>query len=86
VVLETVGDQYGMPARIAGILWVGDTTAGDSAQLRCPQTNALLWEARAFDTNTFLGAMVPPEGIHAPYGFEVSVLAAGKLLVYLKEG
>jgi hypothetical protein len=30
--------------------------------------------------------MVPPEGIHAPYGFEVSVLAAGKLLVYLKEG
>jgi len=85
VVLQTAGDQYVSSARIAGVLWEGATTAGDRAELKCPETQALLWAARTPDTNTFLGAMVPPEGIHAPYGFRVATLSAGRLLVYLKE-
>jgi len=85
VIMQAVGDLYTGSARIAGVLWEGSTAAGDRAELKCPETQAVLWAARTPDTNTFLGAMVPPEGIHAPYGFRVAILSAGRLLIYLKE-
>ena len=85
VILETVGDQYLTPARVQGIIWEGVTVAGDRAELRCPQTGALLWGGRTADTQTYLGVIIPPSGIHAPYGFRAGVLTAGRLSVYLRE-
>lgn len=86
VVLETVGDTYMQSARIQGILWEGATAAGDRVELQCRETGAFLWGGRTADTQTYLGAMVPPEGIHAPFGFTATVLTAGRLAVYLREG
>lgn len=86
VVLETEGDTYTQHARIAGVIWEGATTAGDVVELRCPVTNTLLLPLRTSDTNTFLGAMIPLEGIHAPHGFRAVLLPAGRVAVYLREG
>ena len=86
VVMTTVGDAYVQGAQIAAIVWVGATTAGDTVVLRHRgNPNSLLWEGRTDTTNTYLGANIGPNGIHAPNGFTLQQISAGRLLVYLKE-
>jgi hypothetical protein len=85
VVMSVVGDVYTDSARILAILWEGATTSGDTVSINCPQTNALLWAGRTDVTQTYMGGNIGPEGIHAPYGFRLSQISAGRLLVYLRE-
>ena len=86
VVMTTVGDAFVEGAQIATIVWTGATTAGDTVALHHRGTpDALLWEGRTDSTQTYLGANVGPNGIHAPGGFYCKQISAGKLLIYLKE-
>jgi hypothetical protein len=87
IVLTSVGQEYTGPCRIVGCLWVGATVSGDEAELkgRLGTQNHVMWAATTDVGNTYLGAIWGPPGIHAPNGFRVSVLAGGKLLVYLSQ-
>ena len=85
VVMSVAGDTFIESARILAVLWEGVTTAGDTAELRCPVTGRLLWAGRTNDTNTYLGVNVGVEGIHAPYGFRLTSISSGMLLVYPRE-
>ena len=85
VVFQTVGDVFVTPVRIGAIIWEGATTSGDTAELHCPKTLALLWAGRTDQTQTYLGAAIPMEGIHAPHGFRLSKISAGRLLIYVRE-
>jgi len=85
VVMDTVGDTFTQGARILAIIWEGVTTSGDTVTLHCPQTGALLWSGRTNDTQTYLGGNIGPEGIHAPYGFKLTSISSGRVLVYLRE-
>lgn len=86
VVLTVVGDAFVEGARIAMILWEGATTAGDTAEVRHRGSpSALLWAGRTDRTDTYLGANFQPAGIHAPNGFTLHQLSAGRVLVYLRE-
>lgn len=85
VVMSIVGDIFVDPARISALIWEGTSAAGDTCELRCAQTRSLLWAGRANDTNNYQGASVPQEGIHAPFGFELTQLSSGRVLVYLRE-
>jgi hypothetical protein len=91
VVMSAVGDAYVEGAQIAAIIWVGSTLEGDTVEIR-HRTSArndlpanVLWKGRTDSTNTYLGANIPPNGIHAPNGFYVEQISRGELLVYLKE-
>ena len=86
VVMSVQGDAYIQPARILAILWEGATTAGDTVEVRERDSNALLWPGRASDTNTYVGANIGVEGIHAPSGFKLAQISSGRVLVYLREG
>jgi len=85
VVMTVSGDTFVKPARISGILWEGVTTSGDTVEIKCPETHLLIWAGRTDSTQTYLGAMIPKEGIHAPYGFTLSQISAGRVLVFLSE-
>lgn len=86
VVLEVQGDEYVNGARIAGIIWEGATTAGDTVELRCRETGNLLWPGRTDTTNTYLGAVgIGVRGIHCPSGFRLTQISAGRVAVYLEE-
>lgn len=85
VVLSVQGDRFLEGARVSGVIWEGTTTPGDTIELRCPSTNALLWAGRASDTQTYLGVNIGPGGVHAPFGFTLTQISSGRLLVYLRE-
>ena len=88
IIVQVEGDRYIDPARIKAIVWVGSTTAGDEAVLRCPETHRRLWRVRTSDTNTYMGIEFSDRGITAPYGFELVRHDAGanaELYVYLLE-
>jgi hypothetical protein len=85
VVLDTIGQSYTLPCRIASILWVGTTTAGDIALLRHRTSNEELWKGQTDATNTYLGMNFSPKGHHCPNGFTVAQLSSGKVYVYLVE-
>ena len=80
-----MGDSYTDPERILGFVWEGATVAGDRVEIRCPQTNALLWPARAVDVQTYAGLNMGANGVHATYGFKATVLQSGRVAVYLRE-
>lgn len=85
--LTAVGDEYDRPCRIVGILWVGATTSGDVVLIkgRGLTQNKTLWPGRTDVSNTYLGAIWGPPGIHAPHGFRAAMLDAGTVFVYLAE-
>mgnify|MGYP001571123883 FL=1 len=85
VVLSVVGDEFLVPVRIGAVIWEGATTSGDTVELHCPKTLSLLWAARTDVSQTYLGASIPMEGIHAPHGFRLTKISAGRLLVYVRE-
>ena len=85
VILAVLGDTFTQPARILAIIWEGATTSGDIAEISCPTTGRLLWPGRTDATQTYLGVNVGVEGINAPYGFKLTKLSSGRVLVYLRE-
>lgn len=84
-VFAVVGDQLLTPLRVSLVIWEGTTTAGDTAELRDPVTNALLWAGRAVGTQTYDGAAFGPFGLPAAHGVRLSQLSAGRVLVYPAE-
>jgi len=87
ILLTATGQEYTKSCRIIGILWRGATTAGDQVTIkgRNGSKQAVLWLARTDSTNTYLGAIWGPPGIHAPDGFTSTELASGEVGVYLSE-
>ena len=85
VVLQVAGDRFVSPCRILAVVWVGDTQSGDNVSMHCPTTNRLLWKARTDANETYLGINVGVEGIPCPFGFKLSEITAGEVLVYLRE-
>lgn len=90
IVLTAVDQAHTETARILSVIWEGSTTAGDTAELWARQgdnqpSEALIWAGRASDTNTYQGVSLGPYGIRAREGFYAKILAAGRLLVYLRE-
>lgn len=81
------GQEWTEACRIIGVLWSGTTTAGDTVEIRGrgESATAILWPARTDTTNTYLGAIWGPPGIHAPDGFRAAILASGEVFVYLAE-
>ena len=86
VTLLVAGDSYIEPARILLMIWEGATTSGDTVTVIERITKALLWAGRTDSTQTYVGANFGPEGIHAPGGFTLKTISAGRVLVYLREG
>lgn len=85
VVFTVPGDTYPLGARINSFLWAGSTTPGDVVEIRCLSTNALLWEGRALDINTYQGMNNGERGVHAPNGFRAVRLDSGRVSIYLRE-
>lgn len=86
VKMEVVGDAFVESSRILAILWVGATTAADTVRINHRDTPpTLLWEGRTDGTNTYLGANFGTHGVHAPTGFRLAQISAGRVLVYLRE-
>lgn len=87
VVLSVAGDQFIESARVASIVWVGATTAGDTVSLRGRQAtiNVLLWKCRTDATHTYLGISFGAHGLPTPDGFRLEQISAGEVLVYLRE-
>lgn len=85
--LTAIDQEFTEPCRIIGVLWSGSTTAGDTVEIRGRLNSAtkILWPARTDTTNTYLGAIWGPPGIHAPDGFRSAVLTSGEVFVYLAE-
>lgn len=83
--LSVVGDAYIQGARILAVLWEGATASGDTATLRHRLDGDLLWAGRTDSTQTYQGVNLGPSGIHAPKGFQLTQLSAGRILVYLRE-
>jgi len=85
--LTATGQEYTGSCRIIGCLWVGSTTSGDVVLIkgRGASQNRVLWPAQTDVSNTYLGAIWGPPGIHAPDGFRAEVLSAGTVYVYLAE-
>jgi hypothetical protein len=84
-VFAVVGDQLLTPCRVSLVIWEGVTTAGDTVELRDPQTNGLVWKGRAVGTQTYDGAAFGPFGMHLPNGVRLAQVSAGQVLVYLAE-
>ena len=86
IVMSVAGDAYIQGAQIAAITWMGATTAGDTVEIRHrTDPKNVLWKCRTDGTNTYLGANIGPNGIHAPGGFTLQQISAGEVHVYLKE-
>ena len=85
IIMEVKGDLFNQPARIQALIWEGGTSAGDIVELECPVTHIVLWPGRTNATHTYMGISFGDTGLHAPYGFRVKTLNAGRLLVYLRE-
>ena len=86
VVLSVQGDEYVNGARIAGIIWEGATTAGDTVEIRERDSGNRIWKGRTDTTNTYLGAVgIGARGVHAPSGFKLVQISAGEVSVYLEE-
>ena len=84
IVFETANDAYISSSHVESFVWVGTTTAGDTAELRTADTNKLIWEGRTDTTNTYQGVSLQ-SGVSCPGGFKAPILDGGKLIVYLKE-
>lgn len=86
VLLTVVGDEFIEPCRIAQIIWQGATTSGDTVAIHGRGQNpAVLWEGRTDTTQTYLGITFSSSGLHAPTGFKLVSLSAGRVLVYILE-
>jgi len=83
--LSVAGDTFIQPCRILEFIWEASSTAGDTAEVTCPQTGIRLWRGRANDVQTYLGANLGYEGVHAPYGFKLNQISSGDVYVYLRE-
>jgi hypothetical protein len=85
--LTAAGQEYVSSCRIIGVLWKGSSTAGDEVMIkgRGENQNRVFWPARTDTTNTYLGAIWGPPGLHAPDGFRAEVLMSGTVYVYLAE-
>lgn len=83
--MSVAGDVFIKPARILAILWEGATTSGDTVVVNDPVTGQRIWKGRTNTTQTYLGANIGPEGIHAPNGFKLVQISAGEVAVYLRE-
>lgn len=85
ITMNAVGDVFTKPARISAFVWTGATTAGDIIEVTSPTTGTLLWTARTPDTHTYLGIAFGDRGLDAPYGFRLTHISSGGLIVYLAE-
>lgn len=85
IVMSVVGDTYVDSCRIGGILWEGNTTAGDQAEIVTRDSGLRIWKGRANDTQTYLGMGFGQYGVPAPKGFRLAVLGAGSVTIYLLE-
>ena len=89
VILSVVGDVYIQGARILAFVWEGATTANDTVTIhaRSPAGTPaeLLFAGRTDTTSTFQGLNLTPTGLHAPGGFMLTQISAGRVLVYLRE-
>lgn len=83
--MTVAGDTFIDPARIASILWVGVTTAGDTVMLRDRNSTLVLWECITDSTSTYLGISFGAHGLPAPTGFRLDQISAGRIYVYLRE-
>jgi hypothetical protein len=87
VELTDANQRYEAPCRIIAVVWVGTTTAGDTAEIRHQSPIRTIWKGQATDTNSYMGINLGPFGMHAPSGFSCFSITAGtKILVYLAEG
>lgn len=84
VLLTAVGDRYVEAAHIEAVVWEGATTAGDTCEITCPASGALLFAGRAAGAQTWQ-SLAPTRGVSAPHGFQIKQLSAGRVLVYLRE-
>ena len=86
VVMSVQGDEYVNGARIAGIIWEGATSAGDTVELRERDSGNRIWKGRTDTNNTYLGAVgIGVRGIHCPSGFRLVQISGGEISVYLEE-
>ena len=85
VLMQVAGDVFVLPARIAGVIWEGATTSGDTVLLSDPTTGKILWPGRTNTTQTYLGVSFSQEGLSAPNGFKLVQISSGRLFVYLRE-
>lgn len=87
IVLSAAGDHYDTSCRIIGCLWVGSTTSGDVVRIMGQGLSQMrvLWPAQTDVSNTYLGAIWGPPGIHAPEGFRAERIDGGTVYVYLAE-
>ena len=87
VILDTVGDEFIEPSIIMTVIWDGVTVSGDTFEIRgrLATSNVLLFPGRTGDTQTFLGANLGRDGVHAPDGFRLAQISNGRVLVYLKD-
>ena len=86
IILSVVGDEFIQGARILVIIWEGATSSGDTITLVDRKEGRLLWSGRTDASQTYLGANFGGEGLHAPFGFKLTQISNGRLLVYLREG
>ena len=83
IVMTAVGQEIEEPVRLNAIIWEGSTTAGDTVVLRHrDEQETLAWAGRTNDTNTYLGVNLGERGLHCPTGLKLTVLGAGRLLLY----
>ena len=87
ILLTATGQEYTKPCRIIGCLWGGSTTSGDVVLIQGRGTNhtKILWPGQTDVSNTYLGAIWGPPGIHAPDGFRAERLDSGTVYIYLSE-
>jgi hypothetical protein len=84
-ILTNVGDSFVDACRISAIVWEGATSSGDTVTLRHRITNEVLWSGRTNTTQTYQGINLGPHGEHAPNGFFLSQISAGRVLVYISQ-
>jgi len=86
VVMSVAGDEFVDPARILLIIWEGTTTSGNTVEVVSRGTpQDIIWPGRTDSSETYLGANFGPTGLHAPDGFKLAQISAGRVLIYLKE-
>jgi len=85
IVLSAVGNQHLSPRRIYAFVWEGATASGDTCEVRDPVTDEIKFFGRTSLTQTYLGIQFGTHGLPAPNGFKCTILAAGRILVYLRE-
>ena len=90
-VVFTAVTTYAVPCRVMGIVWVGVGSLADTVSLdklsgvASPPLSGLLWKGLCSIVNNYTPMTFGPFGIHCPYGFQVTQISSGTLLVYLME-